>query len=53
MTGACVVGALGGAAVAGRIPQHRLGRGFAVLVTAIAVYLLVSAAFLGGPPTGS
>jgi uncharacterized protein len=53
MTGACVVGALGGAAVAGRIPQHRLGRGFAMLVTAIAVYLLVSAAFLGGPPTGT
>jgi hypothetical protein len=24
-----------------------------VLVTAIAVYLLVSAAFLGGPPTGT
>ena len=50
MTAACVVGALAGAAVAGRVPQRRLGRGFAGLVAAVAAYLLISAAFLGGPP---
>ena len=50
MTGACVAGALVGAALTGRVPQRRLGRGFAGLVTAVATYLLVSAAFLGGPP---
>jgi uncharacterized membrane protein YfcA len=50
MTAACVAGALAGAAVAGRVPQRRLGRGFAALVTAVAAYLLISAAFPGGPP---
>ena len=50
MTAACVAGALAGAAVAGRIPQRRLGRGFALLVVAVAAYLLVSVTFLGGPP---
>lgn len=52
MTAACVAGALAGAAVAGRVPQRRLGHGFALLVTGVAVYLLASAAFLGGPPGG-
>ena len=50
MTGACVVGALGGAALATHVPQHTLGRAFALLVCCVAAYLLVSAAFLGGPP---
>ena len=50
MTAACVVGALAGAGVAARIPQRVLGRGFAGLLTAVASYLLVSAALLGGPP---
>jgi uncharacterized membrane protein YfcA len=49
MTVACVAGAAAGAALAGRIPQQALGRGFAVLVVGIATYLLVSVAFLGGP----
>jgi uncharacterized membrane protein YfcA len=52
MTGACVVGALAGAGLAARVPQQALGRGFALLVCCVAAYLLVSAAFLGGPPTG-
>ncbi len=52
MTAACVAGALAGAAVAGHIPQRTLGRGFSLLVTGVAAYLLVSAAFLGGPPGG-
>ena len=49
MTVACVAGALAGAAVAGRVAQRRLGRGFAGLVGAVAAYMLVSAAFLGDP----
>jgi hypothetical protein len=50
MTSACGAGALGAAALASKVPQRMLGRGFAALVTAVAAYLLVSAAFLGGPP---
>lgn len=50
LTLACGAGALGGAMLAGRIPQRVLGRGFAGLVTAVAAYLFISAAFLGGPP---
>jgi uncharacterized membrane protein YfcA len=53
MSAACVGGALAGVQVAGRIPQRQLGQGFAALVVAVAAYLLISAAFLGGPPTGS
>lgn len=49
MTVACVAGAVAGAAIAGRIPQRALARGFAGLVVAVAAYLLISAAFLGGP----
>ena len=36
--------------IAGRIPQRALSHGFAVLVLGVAGYLLVSVAFLGGPP---
>ena len=50
MTAACVAGALAGSALATRVPERRLGRGFASLVTVLAIYLLVSAAFFGGPP---
>lgn len=48
---ACGVGAVVGAHVAGRMPQRALGRGFALLVLAVGAYLLVSAAFLDGPPS--
>lgn len=51
MTGACVVGALTGTDLATHLPQRTLGRAFALLVCCVAAYLLVSAAFLGGPPT--
>lgn len=44
-----VAGALAGARLAGRVPQRQLGRGFAGLVVAVAAYLLISPAFLGGP----
>ena len=50
MTAACVVGALAGASVAGRVSQRQLGRAFAGVVATVAGYLLVAAAFLGGPP---
>jgi uncharacterized membrane protein YfcA len=52
MTVACAVGAVTGAAFAARVPQRLLGRGFAGLLAAVAGYLLVSAAFFGGPPGG-
>ncbi len=50
MTVACVIGALTGVRLATRVPPRQLGRSFAGLVTAVATYLLISAAFLGGPP---
>jgi hypothetical protein len=50
MTVACVAGAIAGAQLAGRIAQRTLGRGFALLVVAVAAGLLVSVALLGGPP---
>jgi uncharacterized membrane protein YfcA len=53
MTAACVLGALGGAAIGGRLPQRRLGYAFAMLVVGVAAYLLVSAVLLGGPPGSS
>jgi uncharacterized membrane protein YfcA len=49
---ACAIAAIGGAALAGRVPQRALGRGFAALVVAVAGYLVVSVALLGGPPAG-
>ena len=52
MTGACVAGALVGAGLGTHVPQRTLGRAFALLVCCVAAYLLVSAAFLGGPSTG-
>ena len=50
LTVACVAGAVAGATLTSRIPQRALGHGFALLVVAVATYLLISAAFLGGPP---
>lgn len=53
MSGGCVIGALVGVALASSVPQRTLGRAFAVLVCCVAAYLIVSAAFLGGPPGDS
>ena len=50
IAGACAAGALAGTALSSRVPQHALGRAFAVLVTAVAIYLAVSVTLLGGPP---
>ena len=52
MTVGCVAGALAGTAVAARLPQRALARGFAALVTGVAAYLVLSVAVLGGPPGG-
>lgn len=53
LTMACMAGAVAGAALASRIPQRTLGRGFALMVIAVATCLLISAAFLGGPPSSA
>jgi uncharacterized membrane protein YfcA len=53
MTAGAVLGAIAGAALAGRVPQRELGRGFAVLVVAVAGYLLVEATVFGGPSGAS
>jgi len=50
LTVACAAGAVAGAALVSRVPQRALGRGFALLVVTVAAYLLVSVAFLDGPP---
>jgi hypothetical protein len=46
------LGALIGARVGRRLPQHVLGRGFALVVSAVAVLLLVDTLGSGGPPGG-
>ncbi len=53
LTLACVAGAVAGARMARRLPERVLGRGFALLVVAVAAYLLISVAFLGGPPSAA
>ena len=45
------LGALAGTAVADRLPQQTLARGFAVIVALVAVFLLADTLLLGGPPT--
>jgi uncharacterized protein len=52
MTAAMVLGALAGARAGQRVSEPALARGFAGLVTAVAAYVLVTSAFLGGPPAG-
>jgi uncharacterized membrane protein YfcA len=47
---ATMAGALGGSTIADRLPQAALGRAFAVVVAALAVFLLVDVLALGGPP---
>jgi uncharacterized protein len=52
LAGSTVVGALLGTAVADRLPQKLLARGFAVIVALLALFLLADATLLGGPPKG-
>jgi uncharacterized membrane protein YfcA len=51
LAGSTMVGALLGTAIADRLPQQALARGFSLIVTALALFLLVDALALGGPPT--
>ncbi len=50
LAGATMPGALAGARVCRRLPQAWLGHGFALVVDAVAAFLLVDTALLGGPP---
>ena len=50
LAAATVAGALAGTAVGRRLPQSSLGRGFALVVLAVAIFLLVDTLLLGGPP---
>ncbi len=50
MTAGCIAARSPAAQSPRGIPQRLIGRGFAMLVTSVAAYLLISAAFLGGPP---
>ena len=52
MAAACATGAVAGGHLAARASHEALARGFAVLVTGVAAYLLVATAFLGGAPSG-
>jgi uncharacterized membrane protein YfcA len=46
------VGAFAGAQMSARVPAAALGRAFAVVVCAVALFLLVDVLALGGPPGG-
>jgi uncharacterized membrane protein YfcA len=50
LAGSTAVGAVAGTLVGDRLPQHRLGRAFAVVVGVVAVFLLVDVLAFGGPP---
>jgi len=47
---ATALGALAGTLVSQQLPQRALGRGFALVVAAVAVFLLVDTLAFGGPP---
>jgi uncharacterized membrane protein YfcA len=48
--GSTAVGAVAGTLIGDRLPQHQLGRAFAVVMGVVAVFLLVDVLALGGPP---
>jgi uncharacterized protein len=50
---AALIGALIGTRLASRVPQRQLREAFGALVVVVAAYLIVTAAFLGGPPRTS
>ena len=50
LAGSMAAGALLGTRVGSRLPQDHLGRGFAVIVGVVAMFLLVDTLALGGPP---
>lgn len=50
LAGATMVGALIGSRVGDRLPQRALGQGFALVIGAVALFLLIDTLALGGPP---
>lgn len=52
LAGSTAVGALLGTLIGERLPQQALGRGFAIVVAAVAVFLLVDTVAFDGPPGG-
>lgn len=52
LAGATMVGALAGSLVGSRLPQRVLGQGFALVVGAVAVFLLIDTLAFNGPPGG-
>jgi hypothetical protein len=50
LAGSTAVGAVAGTLIGDRLPQHQLGRAFAVVMGVVAVFLLVDVLALGGPP---
>lgn len=50
LAAATAAGAFIGSLVGGRLPQATLGKGFAIMVVAVAAFLLVDVSVLGGPP---
>ena len=50
LAGSTAVGELAGTSIAARLPQHALAKGFAVIVTLFALFLLGDTLLLGGPP---
>ncbi len=50
LAGSTALGALIGTLIGSRLPQKRLGRGFAIMVTIVALLLLFDSLALGGPP---
>jgi uncharacterized membrane protein YfcA len=52
LSGSTAVGALVGSIFAQRVPQAALGRGFALVVAALGVFLLIDTLLLNGPPRG-
>ncbi len=49
---ATAAGALAGTVFAQRVPQAIIGRAFALVVAALALFLLLDTVLLGGPPQG-
>jgi hypothetical protein len=51
LAGSTAAGALVGTSLGRRLPQDLLARAFAIVVTALAVFLVIDVLVLGGPPT--
>lgn len=50
LSGSAAIGALGGTALGGRLPERTLTRAFGAVVAGVALFLLIDVVLLGGPP---